>query len=325
LPEWARTFQADELRLGERLIEVAAQRFATRRAAPHRGAMLRFAAPRSATQRNVHRQHQADQGPLHDGESHHSAPQRIAPIGAAAHRYATRQKTRLVVPMKRQISVLDHGHIALVDSMGGDLSIVRAARVSYDAAWRAGDDAGSDARLIRYMLTHGHSTPFEHVKFTFDVMAPIFVFRQWHRYRAGWSFNEVSGRYSELPELFYLPTLEQITTQSAHNKQARSAEHVRYPGDAQIDIADACKGAFFAYRKMLADGVAREIARTVLPLGTYSKMFATTNLHALFHFMDQRLDPHAQFEIRVYAEAMLELVRPIAPVAVSVWEEGRAK
>src|ERR1700686_1662122 len=120
-----------------------------------------------------------------------------------------------------EIKVLDHGHVRLVESMGSDLSIVRNARVSYDAEWRTGEDDGKDARLIDYLVKHGHTSPFEAVQFTFDVKAPIFVFRQWHRHRT-WSFNEISARYAELPEEFYVPAVEQITMQHTSNKQMRT-------------------------------------------------------------------------------------------------------
>jgi thymidylate synthase (FAD) len=117
-----------------------------------------------------------------------------------------------------RLAVLDHGFVRRVDSMGSDISIVRAARVSYDAAWRAGENEGSDARLIRYLWRNKHTSPFEAVEFQFEVKAPIFVFRQWHRHRT-WSFNELSGRYKELPEEFYLPSPENVGTQSKDNKQ----------------------------------------------------------------------------------------------------------
>ena len=112
----------------------------------------------------------------------------------------------------KSISVLDHGFVRLVDYMGDDLSIVRSARVSYDAAWRAGEDQGSDHRLIGYLWKHNHTSPFESVEFQFEVMAPIFVLRQWHRHRT-WSYNELSARYRELPEIFYVPKPEHIGTQ----------------------------------------------------------------------------------------------------------------
>ena len=217
------------------------------------------------------------------------------------------------------IKVLDHGHVRLVDHMGDDLAIVRNARVSYDAEWRTGDDAGKDEKLIRYLLANKHTSPFEAVTFTFDVKAPIFVFRQWHRHRT-WSFNEVSARYAELPEEFYVPALEQITTQSVSNKQMRTAQQHEHAKDWSMLIRAHCEGSFGLYRSMLADGVPRELARGVLPVNTYSHMFATVDMHNLFHFLRLRLHAHAQYEIRVYAEAMLSLIEPVAPVAVEAFK-----
>lgn len=218
------------------------------------------------------------------------------------------------------INVLDHGLVRLVDSMGNDLSIVRAARVSYNADWRAGEDEGKDAKLIRYLMTNKHTSPFEAVTFTFEVKAPIFVFRQWHRHRT-WSFNEVSARYAELPEEYYVPAVKQITGQSNSNKQMRTDEvHVR-ANDWSDLIKCHCETAFTLYKSMLTDGVPRELARGVLPVNTYSHMFATVDLHNLFHFLRLRLHPHAQYEIRVYAEAILELIKPVCPVTVKAFIE----
>lgn len=222
--------------------------------------------------------------------------------------------------MTEAINVLDHGFVRLVDHMGSDLSIVRNARVSYDAEWRAGEDSGSDARLINYLYNNGHNTPFEAVTFTFDVKAPIFVFRQWHRHRTQ-SFNELSARYRELPEEFYIPELDQITTQSTDNKQMRTGEQNTNAEWIQKRIKVTCAEAFTDYRRMIAAGCPRELARSVLPVATYSHMFATVNLHNLFRFLGERLHPHAQYEIRVYAEAMLQLIKPVAPVAVAAFEE----
>ena len=137
------------------------------------------------------------------------------------------------------INVLDHGHVRLVDSMGDDLSIVRNARVSYDAEWRAGEDKGGDERLINYLYKNHHNTPFESVTFTFDVKAPIFVLRQWHRHRTQ-SYNELSARYRELPAEFYVPELEQITTQSTDNKQMRTDEVHPHAVEIQNAIAQKC-------------------------------------------------------------------------------------
>ena len=214
--------------------------------------------------------------------------------------------------------VLDHGHVRLVESMGSDLSIVRNARVSYDAEWRAGEDDGKDAKLINYLLKNKHTSPFESCVFTFDVKAPIFVFRQWHRHRT-WSFNEISARYAELPEEFYVPESAQITTQSSSNKQMRTDEIHPDADSLARRIFDSCDESFKVYKKLIAEGCPRELARSVLPVGTYSHMFATVDLHNLFHFLKLRLHPHAQYEIRVYAEAMLELVEPIVPVSVGAF------
>lgn len=224
----------------------------------------------------------------------------------------------------QKVDVLDHGFARLVDSMGSDLSIVRAARVSYDAAWRAGEDTGSDTRLINYLWRNAHTSPFEAVTFTFEVKAPIFVFRQWHRHRT-WSFNELSARYREMPEEFYVPRVDDIGVQSKDNKQARIMENGKplEAAVAQQRIREVAQIAFDRYRSMLADGIPRELARSVLPVATYSHMFATVDLLNLLKFLTLRCHSHAQYEIRVYAEAMLELIRPVVPVAVEAWEKSR--
>lgn len=221
--------------------------------------------------------------------------------------------------MNQEIKLLDHGHIRLVDHMGNDLSVVRSARVSYDADWRAGDDEGKDAKLINYLMKNRHTSPFESVTFTFEVKAPIFVFRQWHRHRT-WSFNEISARYAELPEEFYVPAVDKITTQSVNNKQQRTDEQLAAAGDCRAIIEHIGQVAFVAYRNLLAKGCPRELARGVLPVNTYSKMFATIDLHNLLGFVRLRDHSHAQYEIQIYAQAMLELIRPIVPVSVAAFE-----
>jgi thymidylate synthase (FAD) len=226
--------------------------------------------------------------------------------------------------MTEAIKVLNHGLIRLIDHMGSDLSIVRNARVSYNAEWRTGDDEGKDAKLIDYLVKNHHTSPFEAVSFTFEVKAPIFVFRQWHRHRT-WGFNEISARYAELPEEFYVPELDQITTQSDSNKQMRTHEQHADAGVWQKVIAGACESAFLVYHEMLAEGVPRELARSVLPVGTYSHMFATVNLHNLMKFLQLRLHSHSQYEIRVYAEAMLQLIEPLVPVATAAFRRHTLK
>ena len=216
------------------------------------------------------------------------------------------------------MNVLDHGFVRVVDHMGGDISIVRAARVSHEAAWRAGENEGSDARLIHYLWNNKHTTPFEAVTFTFEVKAPIFVFRQWHRHRT-WSFNELSARYRELPEEFYVP--DEIGVQSTTNKQGRVPDaRSEIENDVlRSAIKSQCEASFDMYRRLLEQNVPRELARSVLPVATYSHMFATVNLLNLFRFLTLRMDGHAQYEIRVYAEAMLELITPIVPVAADAF------
>lgn len=230
--------------------------------------------------------------------------------------------------MNKKIDVLDHGFVRLVDHMGDDLSIVRNARVSYDAEWRAGQDQGSDDRLINYLYNNKHNTPFEAVTFTFDVKAPIFVLRQWHRHRTQ-SYNELSARYRPLPEEFYVPDPMKLGVQSPDNKQMRivgdelNKEQLSKAEYYCHSIRRSCEESFKVYRNLIDGGVPRELARGVLPVNTYSHMFATVNLHNLFRFLSERLHEHAQYEIRVYAEAMLKLIEPIVPVATKAFKENQ--
>jgi thymidylate synthase (FAD) len=221
------------------------------------------------------------------------------------------------------VKVLDHGEVRLVDTMGSDLSIVRAARVSHDAAWRAGENEASDTKLIRYLWKNKHTTPFESVTCTFEIKAPIFVLRQWHRHRTQ-SYNELSGRYRELPEEFYVPAVEVIGKQSLSNKQGRELDD-SIKSLREIELASYkqhCSEAFELYKDLLTSGWPKELARGVLPVSVYSHMFTTMNLLNLFKFLTLRLHPHAQYEIRVYAEAMLELIAPVVPVASAAFKES---
>jgi thymidylate synthase (FAD) len=225
------------------------------------------------------------------------------------------------------ISVLDHGSIRLVDHMGGDLSIVRAARVSYNADWRTGEDEGKDAKLIHYLMKNRHTSPFESVTFTFEVKAPIFVFRQWHRHRTQ-SYSELSARYSELPDEMYIPDINLIGKQALHNKQVRTLGELEIPERMKLEQSlflyeTHMKQCYAVYQSLLNTYQwPRELARAVLPFALYSKMFTTLNLHNLFHFIGLRLHPHAQHEIRVYADAMLKLIQPIVPIAVKAYLEN---
>lgn len=222
----------------------------------------------------------------------------------------------------QKISVLDKGFVALVDSKGSDLAIAQAARVQPEAEWREVEDP----KLIRFMLKNRHSTPFEHVVFTFWVKAPIFVYRQWHRHRTQ-SYNEQSARYSPLDGEFYVPDPALIGEQSKKNHQARIIVESEDLSEREAEVAAYthwCEKMATHYRELLAAGWPRELARMVLPLSAYSEMTTTVNLHNLFHFLSLRDDDHAQHEIRVYAKAMIELIRPVVPVALAAWEEARA-
>jgi len=223
--------------------------------------------------------------------------------------------------------VLDHGFIGLVNCMGDDTSIVRSARVSY------GNDNGTmmtekDEKLIHYLLANGHNTPFESVEVQFEVKAPIFVVRQWHRHRTQ-SYNEVSARYTELPEEYYLPNLEVMGVQSKSSKQSRdlvttplqAEQHRR----ARVSMDTHNQEAFKLYRNLLSQGVPRELARTVLPLGTYTRFYAKANLNNWFRFLSERTHPHAQYEIRVYAEAICEMLKVLVPIAYAAWEQNAKK
>lgn len=225
--------------------------------------------------------------------------------------------------MRAIVPVLDHGFVRLVDHMGDDLSIVKSARVSHNAVWRAGEDAGKDQKLIRYLMRNKHTSPFESVTFTFDIKAPIFVVRQWHRHRT-WSYNEVSARYTQLPEEFYIPSLDHVGSQSDVNKQARVIEEGKWNDQDEEfceDLQIHSENGFRLYQEHLEQGIPRELARCFLGLNTYTQFFGTVNLHNLFHYLRLRLTGHAQWEIREYAIALLILIDPVAPVAVAAFKE----
>jgi len=214
--------------------------------------------------------------------------------------------------------VLDHGYVSLVDSMGSDLSIVNAARTSYNnpSAKLTQNDKG----LINFLMRERHGTPFEMVEFKFAVKAPIFVFREWHRHRIA-SINEMSGRYVELEREFYVPAREDIRVQKG-KPGAYYYETMESDNDAKVTMATihrASHTAFDDYEIMLANGVAKEVARLVLPVNTYSKMVWKTNLRALMNFLSLRNHDRAQREIRVYAEAMEEMAMSVAPVAMDAF------
>lgn len=214
-----------------------------------------------------------------------------------------------------QIEVHEHGFVRLVDNMGDDASIVQAARVSYGAGTKTSRE---DKGLLRYLLRNRHTSPFEMVQFKFHVKLPLFVARQWIRHRTG-SFNEVSARYSVLPDEFYYPALEDITTQDAKNRQARTTEKVADARKAQLLIIDHSMQAYRRYEALLEMGVARELARLVLPLNIYTEWYWSVNLKNLLDFLLLRSDAHAQREIQVYAQAIIKLIEPVVPDTIELW------
>lgn len=214
------------------------------------------------------------------------------------------------------MQVLDHGFVSLVDWMGSDTRISNAARVVIEN-WR-GDD---DVKLLNYMMKNYHTSPFEHAVFTFWVKAPIFVFRQWHRHRT-WSYNEISARYKPLSEEYYIPEVSKVGIQSDSNHQGRHFDHENPLAEDIMHLQDVTNHkAFQEYEYALKHGVPREIARCVLPVATYSEMFATVDLWNLLHFLELRMEEHAQYEIKVYAQAMYKLIYPIVPVTLEAWRK----
>jgi thymidylate synthase (FAD) len=219
----------------------------------------------------------------------------------------------------KRIDCLDKGFVRLIDVMGDDAAIVQAARVSYGSGTKK---VHEDRGLIRYLLRHAHTTPFEMVEFKFHVKLPIFVARQWIRHRTA-NVNEYSGRYSEMKDEFYTPNPNDIRPQSMSNKQGRSEETL--PEGMAKQAAQAFKSgqdeAYAQYQEFLEQGIAREIARINLPVSNYTEWYWKIDLHNLFHFLRLRIDAHAQYEIRVFAEAIAELVKPFVPFAWEAFED----
>lgn len=214
--------------------------------------------------------------------------------------------------------VLEHGFVALMDYMGDDAAIVQAARVSYGKGTRSVRD---DRGLIRYLLRHRHTTPFEMVEFKFHARMPIYVARQWIRHRSA-SVNEYSARYSVVPDEFDLPGPDRVRAQSTRNRQGRGEALPEAAVERfRTELGRIQTEAYAAYQAALEAGVARETARLVLPLSAYTQWYWKVDLWNLFHFLSLRLDPHAQEEIRLFAAEMGALARPVVPVAYDAFEE----
>lgn len=219
--------------------------------------------------------------------------------------------------LDREIKVLDKGFVRLVDYMGGDQRIVQAARVSYGEGTKT---VRQDRGLINYLVRNAHSSPLEQTVLTFHIKLPIFVARQMVRHRTA-RLNELSGRYSVMRDEFYIPDRERMQKQSTDNKQGSSSELVEDPDRWVESLAASTEAAYKGYMEMVDSGLAREVARVGLPLNLYTEWYWQIDLHNLFHFLRLRLDGHAQYEIRVYAEAMAECAKAVAPLAYEAFEE----
>ena len=220
--------------------------------------------------------------------------------------------------------VLDHGFVRVIDYMGDDNAITQAARVSYGKGTKA---VSNDEGLIRYLMRHWHSTPFEMCEVKFHIKLPVFVARQWIRHRTA-NVNEYSARYSILDREFYIPAPEHINAQSVVNNQGRGQVLEGEEAQRVLEIlkADSTR-CYDNYEAMISqdgqDGLARELARMNLPANVYTQWYWKVDLHNLFHFLRLRADAHAQYEIRVYAELMCDLVKDWVPFAYSAFEDYR--
>lgn len=217
-----------------------------------------------------------------------------------------------------EFKLLDHGFIRVIDYMGGDSSVVQSARVSYGEGTKS---INKDRDLIRYLMRCSHTSPFEQCEIKFHVKCPLFVMGQWKRHRT-WNFNEYSGRYSVMPDCYYTPALENIGLQSQGNMQGRGNGIESEKADAVcqkiINVSNEC---YVDYKGLLDDGIAREISRMVLPQNYYTEFYAKVDLHNLMHFVKLRGDSHAQYEIRVYALQILEILKLWVPFCYEAFME----
>jgi thymidylate synthase (FAD) len=219
----------------------------------------------------------------------------------------------------RKIKCLDKGFVKLVDFFGTDASILQAARVSYG---KGTTNKRRDKTLIRYLMRHRHTSPFEMVEFKFHCKMPIFCARQWIRHRTA-SLNEYSGRYSEMPNECYTPVRDRLQTQDLVNKQGSTEKVVGESMVIQKMMQHEHEQAFKNYDSYLETGLAKELARLNLPLATYTQWYWKMDLHNLFHFLGLRMHPHAQWEMQQFANAIFELIKPIVPMSCEAFEDYR--
>lgn len=236
------------------------------------------------------------------------------------------ERAALPLPLpKTREDVLDYGYVRLVETWGegearmAEAAIIEAARQSTQGAFRGWKQ---DAKLLRYLFENRHDGPFEFAGMTIEVQLPLFVARQWMRHRTQ-SYNEMSARYAPVPDLFYVPSVERVAMAGGANKQAAGSGELT-AGNAQVflwDVEGASEAAYEKYEAALRDGVPKELARMLLPQNIYTRMRATANLRNWLGFLRLRLDPHAQWEIRQYADAVLQVVREQFPRTVELFEE----
>ena len=251
------------------------------------------------------------QAEINEARSHSQTTLRATAPGMEAHLYKAHP-------------VLDHGFVRVIDYMGDDAAICQAARVSYGKGTK---QVSNDEGLIRYLMRHWHSTPFEMCEVKFHVKLPVFVARQWIRHRTA-NVNEYSARYSILDREFYIPAPDALAAQSTVNNQGRGET---LEGDEAARVLDLLKNdatrAYDHYEEMLSQdgqkGLARELARMNLPANIYTQWYWKVDLHNLFHFLRLRADAHAQYEIRVYAEEMCRIVADWVPMAYGAFEDYR--
>jgi thymidylate synthase (FAD) len=233
--------------------------------------------------------------------------------------------------LRHEIKVHEHGFVALIDAMPrlvpqgqtADAAVVQSARVSYgQGTKRVNEDRG----LIRYLLRHRHTTPFEMIEFKFHISMPIFIARQWIRHRTA-NVNEYSGRYSIIPDHFYRPTVEEVRKQSASNRQGGeekfqvSSEQELKTAQEFVKYLEEAEALYTKYSALTEQGVSRELARIGLPVSVYTQWYWKCDLHNILRFLSLRMDSHAQAEIRAYSEAMYALLEPIVPITMEAWRD----
>lgn len=222
-------------------------------------------------------------------------------------------------------AVFDHGYVEAIEAWGSDERIIEAARMSTAKGFQGWGNAETpgDEKLLRYLYEHAHHTPFEMAGLTIEVQAPIFVFREWHRHRTQ-SYNELSARYTPIPDVNYIPSVERLLMNGGANKQAQSTGEELTAGKAEVfrqQLARAYVDQETVYKAALSHGVPKELARCVLPVARYSRMRASANLRNWLGFLTLRMAPNAQWEIRQYAQAVAAIVAERFPRTFNLFQE----